>query len=330
MEIPASDLYQIYLRMSRDQNRLESPVTLESIWQAVIESRFLKDLGSVVSNVPSRQTLSLRGLTSIPDETLITVDRQLYETGLENGLQRLHFFTYGGPIFEAVMEELDEHDLPNCVEIFREKLEDLETEVVAFAVSSLDESGQAKPRLLTSWKDLKDLQLAENIPIDTFDLRPLQERLRDLVRREFDPTRAVKRIERINQQSAVAQEILDLLVARSLFDTISKSQAENFWTSVKYIEDLLQERDRLNVASIPVEYLQRIVSDLAIELRPPKMGQDTTITVPTFIVACAVDATCRLADGMKVKKSELTVGRVLDRIGREIERKMKAFRSIAV
>jgi hypothetical protein len=52
--------------------------------------------------------------------------------------------------------------------------------------------------------------------------------------------------------------------------------------------------------------------------------------VPILPVGTAVDASCRIAESLKVKKSELAIGAVRSRVEREIERHLKAFRSVAV
>ena len=55
------------------------------------------------------------------------------------------------------------------------------------------------------------------------------------------------------------------------------------------------------------------------------MSEKTNITAPILLVEAAVDAACRVADAMKVKKATLTVGTVRNRLEREIGRYLKAF-----
>jgi hypothetical protein len=60
----------------------------------------------------------------------------------------------------------------------------------------------------------------------------------------------------------------------------------------------------------------------------PHVGQTVTITAPILFVRTALDAACRIAEGMRVKKPDLTTGMVERRINREIERELKAFDSV--
>ena len=45
MEIPGTELYDIYLRMASDPRQPQAPIDRMSIWQALTESEYLRGLG---------------------------------------------------------------------------------------------------------------------------------------------------------------------------------------------------------------------------------------------------------------------------------------------
>lgn len=77
-------------------------------------------------------------------------------------------------------------------------------------------------------------------------------------------------------------------------------------------------RDQQTIPLLPVPILQKIAPDLLFSIRVPRLGDTMAWTAPIFVVSGAVDAAVRLADGMRVRRSELTVGAVRSRILREI------------
>ena len=323
MEIPAHDLYDIYFRLSEKQGRKPAPVTLEWIWQAISGSKYLRDAGCTLSTDNAQKILTLRGLDSVPEGTCLTIDRLLYDQG-GSGLEgRLHFASYGDPFFEALMDEFQRHPLPDCVLRLTEHVPGTNAEVVAYAASCLSEGGLPEIRLITSYQDLEELQLDEAARLSESELTGLKQNLHDIIRREFDPTRAVGRLKKQNQRAARAQVIIGLMTISSLLQPITSTDEDNFSTTVKDLDNLVAERDRLMVTRLQVDPLKMIAGELLFDLQIPKVGETTTLTLPIILVGSAVDAGCRIADAIKVKKSDLTLGMVRSRIDREIERQLK-------
>lgn len=83
----------------------------------------------------------LRGLEIIPDNTVLTIDRQLYEQGLSEMEGRLHFASYGDPIFDAVLEEFENFELPECIARITKKVPDTHAEVIAYGVACVNDEG---------------------------------------------------------------------------------------------------------------------------------------------------------------------------------------------
>ena len=80
MEVPADELFNVYVRLSQTYRQQKLPVSLTEIWQILSESAFLKATGCKLSEC--KRYLSIYGIESIPDGSSLTVDRNLYDEGL--------------------------------------------------------------------------------------------------------------------------------------------------------------------------------------------------------------------------------------------------------
>jgi len=146
-----------------------------------------------------------------------------------------------------------------------------------------------------------------------------------LVRKEFDPTRAVGLLEQVNLKAAIAQRIMNLICIKGLLLPIGSTEDENFWTITKGLEELIAQKDRLMVPQLPVNILKKIHLYILAEIQVPQTGEYTTLTLAIHFIAAALDEGYRVADAMRVKKSELTVGAVRSRIDREIKKRFEQF-----
>lgn len=319
MEIPPKDLYDIYEKLNRRNLENASPVNLDIFWQAIAGSRYLKDLGCRVMGEEADRMIFLTGIDGVVDGTLLTFNRQVYEERPREANQTLAFGTYGDPVFDAVVDTVTAHDLPGCIRRLTAGFSDKTGEITAFAVACNEPGGgETCIRLVTSWKDLKGLQIGEHAEISDQALEQVQQKLDSLLDREYSSISAVKRLEQQNLNAATAQETLNLLSAHSLIKPIGTQESDNFHQVVNELYRLLEERDQLIIPKMPIPILQKIASDLLFPIRVPQLGDTMAWTAPIFVVSGAVDAAVRLADGMRVRRSELTVGAVLSRIQREI------------
>lgn len=317
MEIPAEDLYSIYLRSKEKRDKNRPPVTLVDIWDALANSRYLRDLGSTVYT--GKTVMTMCGIEKVPDQVKMTIDRGLYENQAPD-MKQIHFASYGDPVFEQVVNSFDQFDLPSCVVRLTETIPETHAEVVAYVAACIVEDGQPETRLITSYSDLAGLDLNEDSALDPKDLAAHQEKLHKLMRDEFDPIRKVEQLIQENQQAGRDQEILNLLIAHSLFSGINDTDQDNFWQAVATKDQLVESRDELVVPNIPTSPLSKIHKDLLFDIHFPRTGSKTTPTLPILLIKSAIDTACRVADGMKEKKSELTIGNVRGKISREIKR----------
>lgn len=320
MEIPPKDLYDIYDRLNRQYARAASPVGLDAFWQAVAGSRYLKDLGCQAMNTETDRMICLSGIEGIIDGTLMTCSRKVYEEHPREENRTLAFGTYGSPVFEAVVGAVTAHDLPACIRKLTARSSDGACEIIAFAVACTEPDGETRIHLVTAWQDLKDLQICEHARITDQDLAQAQQTLDNLLHREYSSIAAVKRLEQQNLDAAAAQETLNLMSAHALIKPIGTHETDNFHQVTNELYRLLEERDQLTIPNLPVPALHKIAPDLLFSIRVPRLGDTMTWTAPIFAVTGAVDAAVRLADAMKVRRSELTVGAVQSRIQRDVSK----------
>jgi ERCC4-related helicase len=326
MELPARDLYEMYVRLADREKISPPPVTLKGIWQTLCQSRYLHDLGCILS--PSLPVMNIQGIDGIPDRTMLTVDRYLFERGLPDKNARPHFATYGEPYFQNLIENITRHELPSCIRMISETVEDIGNEVVAFTVACFGEQGRREIRLVTSLQDVDSLNIDVSAELKESDLADAKKQLHLLVRDEFMPTRAVSSLENENRQAAVAQEILDLVIIQGLLKMVDGFALDNFWSTIRDIENTVQEERSITVYNLSAAPLRKIAEKLAFTLQVPRVGETATMKVPQLLAEASINAGCRLADSMRKKKSGLTVADVLNRLEREIDNKIRILKEV--
>lgn len=322
MEIPPRDLYEIYSRLAADSSSRPSPVTLDSLWTALAHSRYLRDLGCLVN--ADQQLFTIRGVNEAPDKTVLTNDRNLYETGVVGLEGRLHFASYGGAVFDAVVRQVTSFSLPSCIRRLVGTVEGVDAELVGYAVAAVDDDGTRTIRLLTSLDDALNVRVDEGAELVEEEIAPLQRQLNDLAAKEFAPALMADRFARINRRAGHAQVALDYLVVGGLieFRRSMVKDGDLFWQVAKDLETLLEERDQISVAGLPADSVRRISDLLLFETKVPTIGNEASLTASTPLLRAAFDAGCRVADSLKEKKAELRTDAVLARLRREIEREL--------
>lgn len=322
MEIDPRELYEIYMRMAQGADRHPAPVNLPAIWEALSGSRYLRDLGCVASAEPGKLTLTLSGIDGVPSGTVLTVSRELYEEGLGDGGVRVHFASYGDQFFEAVLAHLSSFELPQCVRRISVPVAGMDgVEVVGYAAVCRGAGGMRQVRLVRGWNDLKELQLVEEESLAEGEIEPLRQELVRVTREEFEPYLAADRIERDNVRAARAQEMLNFLVIRDLLEVRARSAGDGafFWPALREVESLFDKREEIYVPDLPAAALRPVAGDLLFECQVQTVGDKASLSAPRVLARAAMDAASRLADSMKVKKSELRVETVLARLQREAE-----------
>ncbi len=104
MEMAAEDQYDFYRRLFEENRAEEHPVSLEQIWETLFSSKFLRTLACKPVDGTENKILELNSIPGIPEGTCLTTDRGLYEKGFPGLRGRLHFATYGDPVFELLVD----------------------------------------------------------------------------------------------------------------------------------------------------------------------------------------------------------------------------------
>ncbi|GEA14122.1 hypothetical protein E308F_03630 [Moorella sp. E308F] len=322
MEINPQELYEIYMRLDRLAERRPSPVNLAAIWEALQGSPYLRRLGCAFGDEDGKPVLTLAGIEGVPEGAVLTVSRELYEQGLAGDGRRVHFASYGDPFFERVLEHMNSFGLPRCVRRLAVPVPGMDgVEVVGYAAACREAGDSRVVRLILSWKDLENLQLAEGETLGAEEVEPLREKLAQLARKEFEHYLAAERIEQENLCAARAQEILDYLVIRDLLEVKARpcGADASFFTVLREVEVQSETREKLLIAGLSAETLKPIAEYLLFDCRVPVVSGTVSFLAPRILIRAAIDAASRLADGMKERKSELRLAAVLARLRREAE-----------
>jgi hypothetical protein len=321
MEMSPPELYQIYQRLAEHANQTPVPVDLPAIWQTLCESTYLQQLGCRSHSAAQAQVMTLMNIPGVIDGTAVTTSRTTYDLGLPGFEGRLHFATYGDAVFEEILQQIETFPLPECIRRLEVEIPDVPATIVGYAVAERDAEGQPRCRLVTSWYDLAALQLDTAAILSEPDVESLRQRLSAMARQEFAMTQAVPRITAINEQAGHAQRLLDYLVARGLLQSrLQTGSAQGlFWREVQALDTISQGHDTPRVRHIPTA-LGRRLSGLLFDLDLPSLGDDGYVDAPQSLIQASFDAMCRLANGLKRRRADLSSTEVLTRLERDIER----------
>ena len=142
-----------------------------------------------------------------------------------------------------------------------------------------------------------------------------------MVWQEFAMTWVAPRIEALNERAGRSQLMLDYLVARGLLQSrLQTGDAEMlFWREIQAVEANFQGRDTVWVRRIPATFARHL-SGLLFDLNLRQMGEEGFVDAPQPLLQVSLDAVCRLANGLKRRRADLSTEDVLARLTREIDR----------
>jgi len=78
-------------------------------------------------------------------------------------------------------------------------------------------------------------------------------------------------------------------------------------------------------SNVDLELLRRFSLDLVWDLKIPQMGSSGDVAFPKLLVQASLDTAAREMDAIKGRKSEISLGKVCQRIERRVERMKKEF-----
>lgn len=305
MEVPAEEMFNIYVRLSQTYSEQPMPLTLPDIWDVLTQSEFLKQLGCAVSEC--NKYMTLKGVDTIKDGVAITVDRALFDEGLPND-NVLYFATLGEPVFERLLTFVlgQSNDLPYKI---------IETEyegISAAAIAYTDKNG--RNQIVTSVKQaLKANNLAEKFNDQTTQRTIAQlEYYCSMQSRNF---LKMEGIEKNNRKQAEAQVLLNNQIVRSLMSSKLKTSQldDNASVFLRALEEQFHGRDTpIRIRDVP-HCLEHKLSAGIVTPRFPLQG-DGHVDTPILIVKTALESLARHIDGSRTATKRQTASGVIEAI----------------
>jgi hypothetical protein len=324
MEIPAKDLYAIYTRLEQHAQHQRVPMGLEAIWDALSTSEYLLELGCQVMPDAALKALSLAGLAGIGKGSVLTVDRAAFETGIPGTTGKLHFASYGDPVFTAIFERFACFGLPSCVRRLEVTAPGIAATMVGFAVAARTGSETTTVKLITAYDELQGLILDETAILQDSDVEALRNRLQGLAEQEFSQTQTLRWVEELNEKVGRSQLLLSLMVAKGLLEGRQRlgMGLSSFPQEMAAITERVEETPVLRVTGLSTQIAKTLVHPL-FEMGIPAMQPEMHLDAPRPLLLAAVDAMWRAANALHGRRSELSTAAVIVRLEREISGLLK-------
>ncbi|MFZ1573667.1 MAG: helicase-related protein [Chromatiaceae bacterium] len=135
--LTGQEVYEIYERLAQQEADQPLPATLEGIWRVLTHSVYLQALGCQATvNLAGghEEPVLLAGVPGVPEGTALTLDRALFDEGIESLGTRLRFAIYGEPAFDALLTMSEEWPPPLCIRRIAVTPDGLDNDYVAFVV----------------------------------------------------------------------------------------------------------------------------------------------------------------------------------------------------
>jgi hypothetical protein len=321
MEIPPEDLYETYLRLAQGGTDSAPPIDLEAIWQTLSNSTYLRDLGCTLHPDPVLRCIVLNNVPGIPSGKVLTVSPKAYNEGIPGLEGTPGFATYGDPTFETLLAQLGSFDLPACVRRLDVEIAGTDARLVGYVVRDNLPVGQDPIRLVRGWRDLGGLALDETQAVEEVSADKVLGQLKALARLRSERLKGVGKIEVLNEQSGRGQLVLAYLVAHRLMQArrTGGSGTDRFWHELTSMENTFADRDLIRVKHIPVKTVRQFPGGL-FETTLPNIGEEGYVDAPHILRECAFDAAARIADGLPVKRDDLSTDDMIARLERAISK----------
>jgi len=305
MEVPVEEMFNVYVRLSQTYRKQPLPVYLTEIWQTLIESVFLAEIGCKLSDCG--KYLTLNGIESIVDGSVLTIDRSLFDTGLPDGTH-VYFATYGEPVFERllnfVLEQIEE---PVC-QVIHVKQGNIECAAVAY----VDHNNRMQ--LATSVKQTLAAAEAKSCE-DQTSIQRAQSQIDKFAKDTHRNQSKIANVERNNLLQAKAQVLLNNQVVRSLMSSKLKTSKldDNATVMLRALEEQFSKRDTaVRIRNVP-RSMETPLSAGIIDATFPRQG-DGHIDTPVLIVNTALESLARRVDGSKGGARRQTASAIIDGI----------------
>lgn len=329
-ELTGQEIYEIYQRMAQRDAEQQLPATLDDIWDVLTTSKYLAAIGCHrAANLTgdAHEPLLLNAIPGVPDGTALTVNRKLFDEGIEGLGTRLHFATYGDTCFDSLMKLSATWETPACIRRIAVKPKGLHNDYLGFVVAVRNDPASSL-RLVTAMEQVAGLDLAESATVTEGDTEPFVTQLQALADRELKLSAHVDGIEADNILSGRAQAALALGVAVASITGRQKygNGDPNFWKEIDSWRGQIEARTAaggaLRVQHIPSE-LGKVASTAFLPFDVKRNASEGTYWIeraPGLLLYSAADAACRVGDGIKQKKSDVSTELGVGRIQSEMRR----------
>lgn len=307
IEVPVEEMFNVYVRLSQTYRRQELPATLADIWEVLVQSDYLKQLGCEVSECG--KYMVIRGVDSIADGVAITVDRVLHNEGLPND-QPLFFATYGEPVFERLLAFILKQTEQMPFKVVQAEVDG----VVAAGIAYCDEANRGQ--FITSLSQtLKIEQVGTELSQEAVERSRSQ--LENYCQSEARNIQKIEHIEKNNQLQAQAQVALNNQIIRSLLSSKLKNSKLDDVAPVflKALDEQFSGRDTaLRVSNVPKE-LELVLKAGLIPPKFPTQG-DGHVDSPVLIIQTALDSLARRIDGSRTPPKKQTASGIVEAINK--------------
>ena len=159
------------------------------------------------------------------------------------------------------------------------------------------------------------------------DVAEAEAALRDRARAEFPMPVIYERLRRRNVGAARGQEVLSLMVAEFLLRRRVRMDGEGslFWQQIREVEEEYQDCVGERLSGLRADWLRRVEErDALFPIQVPQVGDQGSVDAPALLMRSAIDSACRVADGIRGRRAELTTDAVLRRIQGVVAEKVRA------
>jgi superfamily II DNA or RNA helicase len=324
MEMSPDDLYEIYTRFQGQKASSRAPVDRAAIWKCLTESAYLHASGCRPIQLDGYDVLKVDGIGDVTDGAFLTISPELYDRGLPRDQGRLHFASYGDPVFDTIIHKVCDYELPACVRRLAVSLDALpHAEIIAYAVLCQSAEGVTEVCLIESWDDVVQLEaggrvIAEEESLTDRDIAPLKEQLLQRTRMEFVPHVIASELEKENIISGKAQQLLNVCVIQELLEVRATSVGSqgSFHNVLRAVETLSDERPSVQVP-LEAEIFRPVQDKLLFDIGIPSVGRWAALRTPPLLRESAMDAARVIEDRAKTSKGAMPYKAMVARLRQE-------------
>ena len=291
MEMTAQDIYDIYDKLSKKAKLQALPAEINDIWNAVISSRYLKNKGVLVQE----------DVLQYSDENG-TVTK--YTKNRERVTDNVHFLTWGSNftdvIFADVADKLVEQKWLRKIVVKDECIT-----MVGYVVAT-----DHGIKLITSYSQLEDIKIDTNVVITDDVMEGYRtELLVELGKESKIYSKMCDTLARNADFAKVNSDLVKYSAAGILQKVTAEEGAVYYLEAFKFIAE---NESKSYLVNLPMKFFHGKKKNLLFNIND--ISSNTNVAVNGVLLELAIKCMQRTVDGMKQRKSEITVEEVVRRL----------------